>query len=81
MLRLRDNQWERIREHSPEEHVPDSRPGRKPVPAWAIRRRLVERVLVRLQWKRRLLIRWEYSDTSFLGFVRRASITMLPNQC
>ncbi len=31
MLRLRDDQWDRIREHFPEEHVPDSRPGRKPV--------------------------------------------------
>jgi transposase len=30
MLRLRDDQWERIREHFPEEHIPDSRPGRKP---------------------------------------------------
>jgi transposase len=36
MLRLRDDQWERIREHCPEEHIPDSRPGRKPVPARAI---------------------------------------------
>jgi transposase len=35
-LRLRDDQWERIREHFPEEHIPDSRPGRKPVPARAI---------------------------------------------
>ena len=36
MLRLRDDQWERIREHFPEEHLPESRPGRKPVPARAI---------------------------------------------
>ena len=36
MLRLRDDQWERIREHFPEEHIPDSRPGRKPVPARAV---------------------------------------------
>lgn len=35
MLRLRDEQWERIREHFPEEHIPDSRPGRKPVPTRA----------------------------------------------
>lgn len=33
MFRLRDEQWERIREHFPEEHIPESRPGRKPVPA------------------------------------------------
>lgn len=36
MLRLRDDQWDRIREHFPEEHIPDTRPGRKPVPTRAI---------------------------------------------
>jgi len=36
VLRLRDDQWERIRDSVPEEHIPDSRPGRKPVPARAI---------------------------------------------
>jgi transposase len=36
MLRLRDDQWERIREHFPEEHIPDGRPGRKPVPTRAV---------------------------------------------
>jgi transposase len=36
MLRLRDDQWERIREHVPEEQIPESRPGRKPVPARAV---------------------------------------------
>src|SRR5512140_1616659 len=36
MLRLRDDQWERIREHFPEEQLPEGRPGRKPVPARAI---------------------------------------------
>jgi transposase len=36
MLRLRDDQWERIQEHFPEEQIPESRPGRKPVPARAI---------------------------------------------
>lgn len=29
MLRLRDGQWERIREHFPEEHIPDSRPSKQ----------------------------------------------------
>ena len=28
MLRLRDDQWERIREHFPEEHIPEGRVGR-----------------------------------------------------
>jgi transposase len=32
VLRLSDEQWERIREHLPEEHIPPSRPGRKPIP-------------------------------------------------
>src|SRR5215831_6143610 len=36
MLRLRDDQGERIREHVPEEHIPDGRPGRKPVPTRAV---------------------------------------------
>jgi len=32
-LRITDEQWEQIRTHFPEEHHPDDRPGRKPVPA------------------------------------------------
>jgi hypothetical protein len=32
MIRLTNEQWERIRDHFPEEHIPDGRPGRKPVP-------------------------------------------------
>src|SRR6266481_3809159 len=31
MIRLTDEQWERIRNHFPEEHIPDGRPGRKPI--------------------------------------------------
>ncbi|MDH4084338.1 MAG: transposase [Nitrospira sp.] len=44
------------------------------------RRWLVERFLAWLQWKRRLLIRWEYDATNFLGFVQLACITMLLKQ-
>ncbi len=33
MIRLSDEQWERIRSHFPEEHISDGRAGRKPVPA------------------------------------------------
>jgi transposase len=36
MLRLSDEQWERIREHFPEENIPPGRPGRKPVPTRAV---------------------------------------------
>jgi len=32
MIRLTDEQWERIRNHFPEEHIPDGRPGHKPIP-------------------------------------------------
>lgn len=31
MLSLSDEQWERIREHFPEENIPADRPGRKPI--------------------------------------------------
>ncbi|WP_083438742.1 IS5 family transposase [Caldimonas brevitalea] len=41
MLRLSDEQWERIRAHFPEENIPPGRPGRKPVPT----RRVLEAVL------------------------------------
>jgi transposase len=36
MLRLSDDQWERIRNHFPEEHIPEGRPGRKPVPTHSV---------------------------------------------
>ncbi|MHB8895174.1 MAG: transposase [Candidatus Geothermincolia bacterium] len=32
-LRITEEQWDRIRYHFPEENIPDSRQGRKPVPA------------------------------------------------
>jgi transposase len=32
MIRLTDEQWERIRDHFPEENIADGRPGRKPTP-------------------------------------------------
>ncbi len=38
---LTDAQWEKIRQHFPEENIPDGRPGRKPVPT----RRVLEAVL------------------------------------
>ena len=41
MIRLRNEQWERIRKHFPEEHIPDGRPGRKPIPT----RQVLEAVL------------------------------------
>jgi transposase len=44
------------------------------------RRWLVERFFAWLQWQRRLLVRWEYYATNFLGFVQLACITMLLTQ-
>ena len=41
MIRLRDSEWERIRDHFPEENIPDGRPGRKPIPT----RQVLEAVL------------------------------------
>ena len=41
MLRLSDEQWGRIQEHFPEEHIPSDRRGRKPIPA----RNVLEAVL------------------------------------
>jgi transposase len=44
------------------------------------RRWIVERFFAWLQWKRRLLVRWEYYASSFLGFVQLACIVMLLRQ-
>jgi len=41
VLRLSDEQWDRIREHFPEEHIPSDRRGRKPIPT----RKVLEAVL------------------------------------
>jgi transposase len=41
MVRLREPEWERIRDHFPEENIPDSQPGRKPIPT----RQVLEAVL------------------------------------
>ena len=41
------------------------------------RRWIVERYFAWLQWKRRLVVRWEDYASNFLGFVELASITML----
>ena len=44
------------------------------------RRWLVERFFAWLQWKRRILVRWEYYASNFMGFVQLTSITMLLRQ-
>ena len=44
------------------------------------RRWIVERFFAWLQWQRRLLVRWEYYPTNFLGFVQLAALCILLKQ-
>lgn len=44
------------------------------------RRWLVERFFAWIQWQRRLLVRWEYYSSNFLGFVQLATISILFRQ-
>jgi len=44
------------------------------------RRWIVERFFVWIQWQRRLLVRWEYYPTNFLGFVQLAALCILLRQ-
>jgi hypothetical protein len=63
MIRLTNEQWERIRNHFPEEHIPDGRAGRKPIPTrcvfeavlWILNigaqnLRLVIRLTAKIEW-------------------------------
>lgn len=50
MLRLRDDHWDRIREHFPEEHISDSRPGRKPIPTRAVLKAVLWILNTGAQW-------------------------------
>ena len=60
MLRLSDEQWERIRRHFPEENAPESRPGRKPAPT----RRVLEAVL----WILNTGAQWHMLPQSFPNY-------------
>jgi transposase len=53
----------------------DGRPLRRYARRW-----IVERFFAWLQWERRLLVRWEYYASNFLGFVQLACIAMLLKQ-
>jgi len=44
------------------------------------RRWIVERFFAWIQWQRRLLVRWEYYPTNFLGFVQLATLCILLKQ-
>ncbi len=41
---------------------------------------IVERFFACMQWQRRLLVRWEYYSTNFLGFVQLAALCILLKQ-
>jgi transposase len=44
------------------------------------RRWIVERFFAWMQWQRRLLVRWEYYSSNFLGFVQLAALCILIKQ-
>jgi len=85
VLRISDEQWERIRKHFPEEHYPDDRPGRRPIPA----RKVLEAVL----WILNTGAQWHMVPQSYPNYktvhrrfqhwcqneVIRAALTELPD--
>ena len=60
MIRLTDEQWERIRKHFPEEHIPDGRAGRKPIPT----RHVLEAVL----WILNIGAQWHMLPQSYPNY-------------
>ena len=50
MLKLTDQQWERIRDYFPEEHIASSRPGRRPIPAREILNAVLWILTTGAQW-------------------------------
>ena len=60
MIRLTNEQWERIRNHFTEEHIDDGRPGRKPIPT----RRVFEAVL----WILNIGAQWHMLPQSYPNY-------------
>jgi transposase len=58
-------------------HRTKTQDGRRPRRYAPVDRR---RFFAWLQWKRRLLVRWEYYASNFLGFVQLGCISMLLRQ-
>src|SRR5436190_13876129 len=50
MIRLRDSEWEPIRDHFPEENIPDGRPGCKPIPTRQVLEAVVWILNTGAQW-------------------------------
>ena len=64
--------------HKRDRKKPRMQDGRR---LWRYDRRwVVVRFFARIQWHRRLLVRWEYYSASFLGFVQIACIVILLKQ-
>ena len=53
-------------------HLQDRRKLRRYARRW-----IVERFFAWMQWKRRLLVRWEYYPANFLGSVQLAALSIL----
>src|SRR5438046_10524617 len=51
MIRLTDEQWERIRDHFPEENIADGRPGRKPTATRCVLEEVVWILYTGVRWK------------------------------
>jgi transposase len=50
MIRLTDEQWERIRDHFAEENIADGRPGRKPTPTRCVLEAVLWILNIGAQW-------------------------------
>ena len=50
MLKLTDEQWDRIRDYFPEEHIASIRPGRRPIPAREILNAVLWILTTGAQW-------------------------------
>ena len=50
MIRLTDEQWERIWDHFPEENIADGRPGRKPTPTRCVLEAVLRILNTGAQW-------------------------------
>lgn len=77
MIRLTDEQRERIRNHFPEEHFPDGRPGHKLIPT----RRVLEAVLWILNTgAQRHMLSQSYPVQRLMAFYSIGSVSQVASQ-
>jgi transposase len=72
---LRQDGIEMIAPHRSNRKKPPTQDGRRL--RRFLRRWLVERFFARIQWQRRILVRWEFHPENFLGFVQLACLVVL----